>query len=147
MHPHKSHFETMFPDLQYLYMVTDNCIAFMDRLLFINAIGSCHYFHGSMTHPVLLPVWQMYKKTITHHHIEKCLSSDVQHFGLSISHHHAQVKIRERTLYICKIVIVEPVHLMDHHNISVTLDDTGMLGLWEQQLVTCHLYQYFDSGK
>lgn len=112
----------------------------------INAIDSCHSFHSSMTHPVLLPIWQTYKKTITHHHTEQRLLSDVQHFGLSISHHHVQVKIREKTLYILKIVIVEPAHLMDHHNISITLNDMSMLGLWEQQLVTCHLDQYFDSG-
>jgi len=46
----------------------------------------------------------------------------------------------------CKTVIIEPVHMMEHHNISDTLDGTGMLALWEQQLVTCHLVQYFDSG-
>jgi hypothetical protein len=107
-----------------------------------------------MRHPVLMPVWQMNKKIITHKHTEQCWLSDVQHFGLSICHHQAQVKIREKPLtnvFIkkcihCKIVIVEPVHLMDHHNISNTLDGIGMLGLWEQHLVTCHLVQYFDSG-
>jgi len=51
----------------------------------------------------------------------------------------------KRCMY-CKIVIIEPVNLMDHHKISDTLDGTGMLGLWKQQLVTCHIVQYFDSG-
>jgi len=38
MYPHKSHFETIFSHLHYLYFVTDNCITIMDKLLFINAI-------------------------------------------------------------------------------------------------------------
>jgi hypothetical protein len=100
-----------------------------------------------------MPVWQMNKKVITHNHTEQCSLSDVQHFGLSISHQ-AQVNIRGKTLthifikkcIYCKTVTVEQVHLMDHHNISNTLDGTDMLGLWEQQLVTCHLAQYYDSG-
>ena len=107
-----------------------------------------------MRHPVLTPVCQMNKMTITHNHTEQCWLSDVQHLGLSISHQQTQVKIREKTLThvfikkctYCKNVILEPVHLMDHHNISDTLDSTGMLGLWQQRLVTCHLVQYFDSG-
>jgi len=49
-------------------------------------------FHGSMRHRVLMPVWKINKKTITHNHTEQCLLSDVQHFGLSISHHHVQAK-------------------------------------------------------
>jgi hypothetical protein len=72
MHPHKSHFETIFHHLHYLYFVTDNCITFMDRLIFVNAIDSCLSFHGSMKHPVLIPVWQMNKKTITHNHTKQC---------------------------------------------------------------------------
>jgi hypothetical protein len=108
---------------------------------------TCHSFHGSKRHPILMPVCQMNKKTITHNHTEQCWLSNVQHFGLSTSHHQAQVThIFIKKCIYCKIVIVEPVDLKDHHNISNTLDGTGMLGLWEQQLVTCHLVQYFDYG-
>jgi hypothetical protein len=43
MYPHKSHFETIFPYLHYLYFVTDNCITFMDGPLFINATDSSFF--------------------------------------------------------------------------------------------------------
>jgi hypothetical protein len=71
MHPHTSHLEK-FPDMHYLYFVTDNCITIMDRLLFMNTTDSCHSFHGCTRHPVLMPVTQMNKHTITHSRTEQC---------------------------------------------------------------------------